>query len=353
MSGVWGENIKLTIFGESRGEAVGVVIDGLPPGEFVDMEGCRAEMARRAPGRDELSSARNEPDAVRVISGLRDQTTTGAPLCALIENVDARPDAGKHNVARPGHADYTAHIKYKGFADRRGGGFFSGRLTAPLVFAGSLARQILLRRGVDIGARIVRIGSVVDESPFESLAQVFDALRKTDFPALCPRTGCDMKDEIVAAKAEGDSVGGVVEAAAIGVPAGLGAPFFDGMESALAGILFSIPAVKGVEFGGGFALAEKRGSLANDAMRAEDGSAIFMSNHSGGILGGITSGAPLIVRVAFKPTPSIAREQQSIDLETMTNATIRSEGRNDPCVVPRAVPVVEACLALVILDMWE
>ncbi|MCL2852931.1 MAG: chorismate synthase [Defluviitaleaceae bacterium] len=354
MSSVWGERIKLTIFGESRGEAIGVVIDGLPPGEKIDMDECQVELSRRAPGRDEISSARKEPDDVRVISGLKSSTTTGAPLCALIENVDAEREASDNRrIARPGHADYTAHLKYKGFADMRGGGHFSGRLTAPLVFAGAVARQMLARRGVVIGARVVRIGSVADRCPFQPLPQAFEILRSGGFPALCPDAAKLMRNEIVSAKAGGDSVGGIVEAAATGVPAGLGAPFFGSVESALSALLFSIPAVKGVEFGDGFSISQMRGSQANDAIRAEGGAVAFSSNRCGGILGGITNGEPIIVRAGFKPTPSIAIEQPSVNLETMENSTVRSEGRNDPCVVLRAVPVVEACLAVCILDKWE
>ena len=352
MSSVWGDRVKLTVFGESRGEAIGVVIDGLPPGERIDMAACRAEMARRAPGYGELSSMRREPDEARVISGLRGEITTGAPLCALIENIDADKGTAQHNIARPGHADYTAHVKYKGFADMRGGGHFSGRLTAPLVFAGSIARQILARRGIEIGARIVRIGNVLDDSVFEPSAQTFSDLCRVILPVLCTNAAQRMREEVLAAKAVGDSVGGTVEVAAVGVPAGLGAPLFASIESAVAALLFSIPAVKGVEFGDGFGVAEKRGSQTNDAIRTNSKGVMFLSNHNGGVLGGITNGAPLIVRVAFKPTPSIAIEQLSINLETMQNTTISSEGRNDPCIVPRATPVVEACMAIAILDKF-
>jgi len=327
MSSVWGERVKLTIFGESRGEAIGVVIDGLPAGENIDVEQCQAELTRRAPGQCELSSARKEPDEVRIISGLYNGVTTGAPLCAIIENIDAEREAPQATTARPGHADYTAHIKYKGFADMRGGGHFSGRLTAPLVFAGSVAQQILARRGVTISAKAVKIGYAEDAEA--------------------------MNNEILAAKTDGDSVGGIVEVTATGVPAGLGAPFFSSMESTLAGLFFSIPAVKGVEFGGGFALASMRGSQANDQMRMDGENVSFLSNNSGGILGGITSGAPITARVAFKPTPSIAKEQMSVDLAVMQNATVSTSGRNDPCVVLRAVPAVEACMAIGLLDKLE
>ena len=354
MSSVWGEQIKITLFGESHGAAVGVVVDGLPPGEPVDLAGCRAELERRAPGRSELSSPRSEPDVVRVLSGLRSGATTGAPLCALIDNADtAREQDGKQRTARPGHADYTAFVKYKGFADMRGGGHFSGRLTAPLVFAGAVTCQILARRGVDIGARVVRVGAVVDDAAFEPTRQNLAELRGRSFPALCPNLTRDMQHEILAAKADGDSVGGIAEAVALGVPPGLGTPFFSSVESSLSALLFSVPGVKGVEFGGGFGLAALRGSASNDAMRVEQGSIVFDSNNAGGILGGITNGQPVVVRAAFKPTPSIRKKQASVDLEAMKNTEISIDGRNDPCIVPRAVPVVEACLAICILDKWE
>ncbi|MCL2747945.1 MAG: chorismate synthase [Oscillospiraceae bacterium] len=335
----WGNKLKLSIFGESHGPAVGIVIDGLPPGGPLDMDAVQAEMRRRAPGRDDTATARREGDMVEILSGLHDGRTTGAPLCAIVRNHDVR--SGDYDAKlRPGHADWTALLKYKGFADRRGGGHFSGRLTAPLVFAGALAGQFLSRQGVRIKARMVRVG-------------------QTEDPDL-------MRGEILAAKADGDSVGGIVEAVATGVPGGLGDPFFASLESVAASLLFSIPAVKGVEFGDGFALAAMRGSQANDELCVEDvvdvegephvegsvegGRIRARTNHNGGILGGITNGEPVVVRVAIKPTPSIARPQRSVDASTMGEVEITIKGRHDPCIVPRAVPVVEAALALSLLD---
>ena len=352
MSSTWGERIKVTLFGESRGQAVGVVLDGLPPGEAICLGECQAEMDRRAPGRSELSTTRRESDTAHVLSGLCGGVTTGAPLCAMIYNEDARQDQPETTrIARPGHADYTAFVKYRGFADKRGGGFFSGRLTAPLVFAGAVARQVLARRGVDVGARIVSIGTAADTRAFEPSRQAIAGLRASELP--CGAEAAEaMRREILRAKADGDSVGGVVEAFALGVPPGLGSPFFGSAESVLSALLFSVPGVKGVEFGDGFAVSAKRGSLANDAILAEGGRVSFASNHAGGVLGGITNGAAVVVRVAFKPTPSIALQQQTVDLDTMEPATISTAGRNDPCFVPRAVPVVEACVALSILDLY-
>lgn len=345
----WGQTLKLSIFGESHGRAVGVVIDGLPPGEAVDGENVEREMRRRAPGRDAYATARREEDRADILSGLYDGKTTGAPLCAVIYNTDAR--SGDYDTKlRPGHADWTALLKYGGHADMRGGGHFSGRLTAPLVFAGSLAKQILGRRGVSVYGRITRVGGVTDgERPHGS--DEWENTAINDIPAYGNTAREEMKAEILRAKEVGDSVGGVVEAVAFGLPGGLGEPFFGSVESAVASMLFSIPAVKAVEFGGGFALSAMRGSVANDEPYVENGVIRTHTNHSGGVLGGITNGMPLVVRAAFKPTPSIAREQRTVDAATMEAAPLRIKGRHDPSIVPRAEPVVEAGLALCVLDL--
>jgi chorismate synthase len=344
---VWGNILKISIFGESHGRAVGIVVDGLPSGEIVDMGSVADEMRRRAPGRNDFSTPRQEADSVDVQSGLLEDKTTGAPVCGVIRNIDARSgDYG--SKMRPGHADWTALLKYGGHADMRGGGHFSGRLTAPLVFAGSLAKQILSRRGVAPHARIFSIGAATDERPGLS-REIFREISLRDFPA-SPEAEDAMREEIETARAEGDSVGGVVEAAVFGLPGGLGEPFFGSMESELASLLFSVPAVKGVEFGDGFRLSSKRGSEVNDGMYVEDGKIRGRTNHNGGILGGITNGMPLIVRAAIKPTPSISRPQESVDASDMREAIINISGRHDPCVAPRAVPVIEACLALGTLD---
>jgi chorismate synthase len=347
---VWGNKLKISIFGESHGPAIGIVIDGLPAGEVIDAAQTAREMARRAPGGSDLSAARNEPDEAVILSGILSGKTTGAPLCGVIYNTDARSrDYG--TVLRPGHADWTALLKFGGHADPRGGGHFSGRLTAPLVFAGSVAKQILSRRGVEVCARIAAIGGVSDESPQEEYgdAPLFRAALASDFPASV-RAAERMKAEIRDAKERKDSVGGVVEAVVFGLRGGIGEPFFGSEESAIASLLFSIPAVKGVEFGLGFRLASMKGSEANDSIRLESGKIVSRTNRNGGILGGITNGMPIVARAAFKPTPSIALPQESVDAAAKRETTLEITGRHDPCVVPRAVPVVEACLAVCALD---
>ncbi len=325
----FGENLKLTIFGESHGEAVGMVLDGFPAGESIDLDMVREELKRRAPGMSELSTARIEPDEPILISGLMDGHSTGAPICAMIKNTDARSSDYRPEKPRPGHADLTAQIKYRGFADYRGGGPFSGRLTAAMVLAGAIFKQALERRDIFAEAKIVRIGSA------EIMQPDFDfAMRK----------------EILDARASGDSVGGVIECTTTGLPAGLGGLMFGGLESRIAAALCAIPGVKGIEFGAGFEIAKMRGSEANDPIRLENGRIFTETNNSGGINGGLTNGMPLIVRCALRPTPSITREQKTVDLSKMENTTMRISGRHDPCIVPRAVPVVESMVAFCIMD---
>ena len=326
MGSTYGENIRLTVFGQSHSPAVGVTIDGLPAGEAVDMERLRAFLARRAPGQSPLTTSRREPDEPEFLSGIKDGVTCGAPLTAVIRNTNARSqdyEAAK-DIPRPGHADYTAWIKYGEARDYAGGGHFSGRLTAPLCVAGGVCLQILEREGVAVRARAVEIGGETDERAMEAA--------------------------ILAAKADGDSVGGVVECVVTGVPAGVGDPMFDGLENRIAAIVFGIPAVKGVEFGEGFAAARLRGSGNNDAFAVEGGEVVTKTNRCGGILGGISTGMPIVFRAAFKPTPSIAKEQESVDLGTMRPAALSVRGRHDPCIVPRAVPVVEAAAAIAVYD---
>jgi chorismate synthase len=343
----WGRALRLSIFGESHGAAIGMIVDGLPAGEAVDAEALAREMARRAPGQGAFSTARREADAVDILSGLKDGRTTGAPICGLIRNTDAR--SGDYDGRlRPGHADLTALLKYGGYADMRGGGHFSGRLTAPLVFAGAMAKQVLARCGVRVYGRVAAIGGAADETaPGDEAA--WQALASLRFPA-SEDAAARMRARIDAARADGDSVGGIVEAVAYGVPGGVGDPFFASAESVLASLLFSIPAVKGVEFGDGFRLADLRGSEANDAFVVEGGAILSRTNHNGGVLGGITNGMPLLVRVVCKPTPSVAKEQRTVDPASMTETTIAIKGRHDPCVVLRAVPVVEAAMAISVLD---
>jgi chorismate synthase len=337
---------------------VGVVIGGLPSGLALDEALIAREMKRRAPGGGVYATARQEDDAPQIISGFAGGRTTGAPLTCVIRNGDhRRGDYG--SILRPGHADWTALIKYGGHADMSGGGHFSGRLTAPLVFAGAVAKQILSGRGMRIYGRILQVGDAVDPfdltdplpAPAESEAEAFlKAVAEKDFPASDGAEGA-FKERIAAAKGDEDSVGAVVEAAAFGVAAGLGEPFFDSVESRLASLLFSVPAVKGVEFGAGFGLARLRGSESNGSLRLRDGRIYAVSNRDGGIWGGITNGMPLIVRAAIKPTASIGKEQDSVDPVTMKELRFRVEGRHDPCIAPRAVPVVEACVALGLADL--
>lgn len=349
-----GNQIKIEIFGESHAPEIGVTVTGLPAGERIDTEALQRFMDRRAPGRDATSTARKEADAPIFLCGVVDGVTTGAPLTAVIRNGDTRSrDYEKlRNLPRPSHADYAAHIKYKGNNDIRGGGAFSGRLTAPLCIAGGIAKQILARRGITVGAHVASVAGVAD-TPFDPVCPDPLAALGKPFPTVDDAAGEKMRAAILAAKAEGDSVGGVVECAVTGMPAGHGGPLFDGVEGKLAQALFGIPAVKGVEFGAGFAAAAMRGSAHNDAFAVKDGRVVTETNRAGGILGGITNGMPLLVRAAFKPTPSIAKPQQTVNLTTMQTETLVIEGRHDPCVVVRAVPVVEAAVALCILDLLE
>ena len=355
MRSTWGNNLQLTIFGESHGPAIGVVVDGLPIGLSVDEEAVARDMARRAPGQDPTATARREADRVRIVSGLYRGHTTGAPLCGLIENTNVRSGdyEAMQRLMRPGHADYAGYVKYRGMNDPRGGGHFSGRLTAPLVFAGALCRQALAARGIEVGAHIASIAGVED-APMDPVgvdAQTLRALRDARFALLDPAREAAMRARVEEARLAGDSVGGSIEVAAVGVPAGLGAPFFDSLESTLAHLLFSIPAVKGVAFGDGFGLCAMRGSGANDAMRVQDGRVTCETNHNGGVTGGITNGMPVVCRVAVKPTPSIAQPQRTVDVSCMADAQMEIRGRHDPCIVPRAVPVAESAMLLALTDL--
>ena len=352
MSNVWGEHIKISIFGESHGEALGIVIGGLPEGEEIDFAEIEREMKRRAPGQSELSTSRKESDNVNVVSGIMNRKTTGAPLCGLLLNGDKRSEDYENTFPRPGHADLTALTKYRGYNDNRGGGHFSGRLTAPLTFAGAVAKQILMRRGIVIGSHISRLAGICDE-PFGEIDQKhLLPLTLQPFPTIDKKAGDSMQKAILTAKAEGDSVGGIIECAACGLPAGLGEPFFSSIESAVASMMFSIPSIKGVEFGSGFKMADMVGSESNDPIVIRDGKLRTLTNHNGGINGGITNGMPVVLRVVVKPTPSIAKPQRTVDLMAMQETTVEVRGRHDPCIVPRAVPVVEAGLAICLLDAW-
>lgn len=354
MSSTYGRNIKISIFGQSHSEAIGVVVDGLPPGFKIDLEELRRFMERRAPGRNSHSTQRREADIPEFLSGLSGGVTCGAPLSAIIRNKDTRSSDydSLRDVPRPGHADYTAQMKYKGSQDIAGGGHFSGRLTAPLCAAGGICLQILASKGIDIAAHIASIGSIGD-ARFDAAAvgrADFLGLRNAGFPVLDAARGERMLAAVEEARQNGDSLGGIIECAAVGVPAGLGDPMFDGMENMIAGIVFGIPAVKGIEFGSGFPGTALRGSENNDSFYMENDTARTKTNNHGGILGGITSGMPVIFRVAVKPTPSIAKAQRSVSISGKTNVKLTIKGRHDPCIVPRAVPCVEAAAAIAIYD---
>lgn len=355
MASYLGEHIHVSVFGQSHSPAIGVVVDGLPAGERVDMEELGRFLKRRAPGQNATSTPRKEADLPQFLSGLVDNVTCGAPLAALIENTNTRSQdyAQLRDKPRPGHADFTAQVKYGGFQDVAGGGHFSGRLTAPLCIAGGICLQMLKRRGIEVAAHIASVAGEADRpfDPMGETVETMDALKRAPFPVLDEKAGERMRKVILQAKEEGDSVGGIVECLVTGVPAGLGEPMFGGMENRLAAALFGIPAVKGVEFGAGFGVATMRGSENNDPFTVKDGKVVTQTNHAGGILGGITNGMPLVFRLAFKPTPSIAREQQTVSLSKNQVEELVVTGRHDPCIVPRAVPVVEAVTALVLSDL--
>jgi len=354
MSSEFGNILRVSVFGQSHGRAVGVLVDGLPAGEAVDLEELQRFLDRRRPGKGPLSTARKETDAPIFLSGLEDGRTCGAPLCAVIQNADQHSSdySELRDKPRPGHADYTAWVKWGGNADMRGGGHFSGRLTAPLCVAGGIAKQILARRGVYVGAHLASAAGIPDRPfPLHPAPELFEEVAAKPFPVLDDGAGEKMRAAILAAREELDSVGGVVECAAAGLPAGLGDPMFGGVENRLAAALFGIPAVKGVEFGAGFAAAGLRGSENNDPFVMEDGKVRAESNHAGGILGGITTGMPVVLRAGFKPTPSIGREQRTVSLSGRAEAPLTIHGRHDPCIAHRAVPVVEAVTAAVLLDL--
>lgn len=355
MSSVIGDKIKLSIFGESHGEAIGCVIDGLPAGIKIDMNAVYKDMQRRAPGKDKTATPRLEKDIPHILSGMLDNVTTGAPLAMVIENTNTKSGdySNLMTVPRPGHSDYPAYVKYVGNNDIRGGGHFSGRLTAPLVFAGSVAKQILSQMGVTIGAHIKQIGSVCDavSDLNKTDKSLLDTLSLSTFSLIDETKEQAMRDEIEKARLSLDSVGGIIECFAVGLPVGLGGNMFDTVEGKLASILFGVPAVKGVEFGIGFGFADKRASEVNDQYEIKNGRVATLSNNNGGVLGGMTDGAPLSVSVAIKPTPSIAKKQKSVNLQIMENAELEIHGRHDPCIVVRAVPVIECAVALGLLDL--
>lgn len=354
MSSTYGEILKLSIFGQSHGAAIGMTLDGIPAGLPVDLRELQAFLNRRAPGQNDYSTPRKEEDRPEFLSGIVDGFTCGAPIAAMIRNTNTRSKdySGLKDQPRPGHADYPAQIKYGGYQDVAGGGHFSGRLTAPLCIAGGLCKQWLATKGIQIGAHIVAIGGVTDEPVYLDWVSPDLSLIGKDFPVLNPDSGEKMRQVIAQARAEGDSVGGLIECVATGLPAGIGDPMFGGMESRIAQIVYGIPAVKGLDFGSGFSGSYMKGSENNDPYTVQDGKIITKTNHAGGILGGITNGMPLVFQVAIKPTPSIAKQQQSVSISNLCNKPLQITGRHDPCIVPRAVPVIEAAAAIALFDAY-
>lgn len=354
MSSLFNGGISVSIFGESHGNGIGVVMDNLPAGEPIDLDEIGVFMARRAPKKDGTSTMRSEKDIPDILSGFFEGKTTGTPLAAVIFNTDQHSkDYGNiSHIARPAHADYTGFLRYNGANDPRGGGHFSGRITAPLVFAGAVCAQILKRRGITTGAHIRSIKGISDEAfdPMNVTAEQLEAVKSRSFPVISDEAEEKMRAEILSARNNLDSVGGVIECVAVGFPAGVGSPMLDGLENVISRLVFAIPAVKGIEFGNGFGCAELFGSENNDEFALKDGKVVTLTNNHGGILGGISSGMPIIFRAAFKPTPSISRSQNSVDFKKMTEQELVIKGRHDPCVVPRAVPCVEAALNIALVS---
>ncbi|MCD6435894.1 MAG: chorismate synthase [Clostridiales bacterium] len=329
MNSTWGKNIIYSLFGESHGTLIGITIHHLPAGIKLNLDDIQLELNKRRPGKDVYLTSRDELDEFEIVSGYFNKKTTGAPLTAIIKNTSQRSSDYKKSHIRPSHADYAAYVKYDGYNDYRGGGHFSGRLTAPIVFAGAIAKQLLEKKNIKINACIVQIGKIKGDR-FNDL----------------------MQNEIINAKKDGDSVGGVVQVVADNVPAGIGEPFFNSIESVLSQLFYSIPAVKGVTFGLGINFANEKGSVVNDELRFINGEVVALSNNNGGITGGISNGMPIVSRLYFKPTPSIMKIQRTIDIETKENIENSIKGRHDPCIVPRALPVTEAMMAIGLLEMY-
>lgn len=346
MSSSYGENIRLTIFGQSHSAAIGMTLEGVPAGETIDEEKLNRFLERRAPGRNNYSTQRKEADKAEFLCGIVNGVTCGAPITAIIRNTDTRSKDYEQlkYIPRPGHADYTAGIKYGGHRDHAGGGHFSGRMTAPLCIAGGICKQILEKEGICILSRISSVGDIEDNGVLEAPTS------EKDFPVVNDEQGQKMRELIDRVRENGDSVGGTIECVITGLPAGIGDPMFDGMENRIAHIVFGIPAVKGIEFGAGFAFAEMAGSESNDPFIIRDGKIITETNNCGGILGGITNGMPLTFRIAVKPTPSISAKQKSVNMKTMQETELSVTGRHDPCIVPRAVPCAEAAAAIAVYD---
>lgn len=352
MSSVTGKKIKVSIFGESHGSAVGAVVDNLPAGEYIDFEELQNFLKRRQGGNNKYSTPRKETDIPEIISGVKDGYTTGAPLCLIIKNENTKSSDYQVDIPRPGHADFTAYTKYKGFCDLAGGGHFSGRLTAPICSVGGILLQILKRRGIEIVAHLSSVGNIFDDK-INNLTLDSNQLNKIksgSFPTFSNEAGEKMQDLIIDVRQEGDSIGGCVECGIYGIDAGLGEPMFDGIENAVAKAVFGIGGVKGIEFGTGFEATKIKGSENNDEFYMDNDNVKTKTNNHGGILGGITTGMPITFNVAFKPTPSISIPQQSISFSKLENVTLSTKGRHDPCIAVRAVPCIEAISAIAISD---
>ena len=352
MSSTYGDSLKLSIFGQSHAPAIGMVLDGIPAGLPVDFDALQKFLGRRAPGQNEHSTPRREADAPEFLSGIVNGYTCGAPIAATIKNTNTKSSDYENlkDCPRPGHADYTAQIKYNGYQDVAGGGHFSGRLTAPLCIAGGLCMQWLAGKGIFIGAHIKSIAGVSDKPVALDWCDPDLTKINREFPVVNLEAGEKMRLAIADAKANGDSVGGVIQCFVTGLPVGIGGPMFQGIEGKIAQIVYGVPAVKGVEFGSGFGSSVLRGSQNNDAFTVNDGNVRTKTNHAGGILGGITNGMPLVFSVAIKPTPSISIKQNSISIKNNCEQMLQVQGRHDPCIVPRAVPVIEAAAAIAIFD---
>ncbi len=352
MSSTYGENLRLTIFGQSHSLAIGMTLEGLPSGKRVNLDELSSFMASRSPGNNAYSTTRKESDTPKFISGLVNGVTCGVPLTAIIENNNHHSQDYEllRHVFRPAHADFTGWVKYGESRDFSGGGHFSGRMTAPLCIAGGICKQLLVEEGITVVARIASIHNICDEGDIVNGAQKLSKLSAGEFPTISESAGEAMEAEIQRAKEEGDSLGGIIECAVLGLPAGLGNPIFDGMENRIASICFGIPAVKGIEFGLGFESTRLLGSESNDSFCLVGDKILTETNNCGGILGGITNGMPLLFKLAVKPTPSISKAQKTVDIESMTETELSVSGRHDPCIVPRAVPVAEAAAAIAIYD---
>ena len=350
MKNTFGQSVSVTVFGESHGEYIGAVIDGLAPGIKIDEEFISGRLARRRPS-GEISTKRQEKDEFRIVSGVFEGYSTGTPICIIIPNADTRSTDYKStaSLARPSHADYAAYCKYHGFEDYRGGGHFSGRITAAIVAAGAICELALAMRGITVGTHILRIGKAEDRH-FSDIKEDIKLIKERAFPVLCDKAGDEMKKEILSAKEQADSIGGATETAVFGLPAGIGEPFFDSLESTISHAVFSVPAIKGVAFGAGFGFCDMLGSAANDPYTIDNGNVTTKTNNCGGIYGGISIGTPIIFSCAVKPTPSIGKEQDTIDFIKNENAKLKITGRHDPAIIHRACPVIDAVTAIAVCD---